>query len=126
MTTQIRTKRIYDPPEAADGYRVLSDRLWPRGMAKAVAAVDLWAKDVTPSDQLRRAYHGGELTWDEFAGRYETELADNPAWPGFVAEVSGASVVTLLTAAKDVAHSHIPVLARRLADADQRRARATS
>ena len=104
-------KRIYDPTEAGDGFRVLADRLWPRGVSKEKAAVDMWAKDVTPSTELRRAYHAGEMDWAQFAGQYRAELAGNPGLDEFIERVRAKSVVTLLTAAHDVEHSHLPVLA---------------
>ena len=114
MTTEIKTKRIYEPADEADGCRVLVDRLWPRGVAKQAAAVDVWAKDVTPTSELRRAYHGGVIDGPQFAERYRTELATNPAWPDFVERMRCEPVVTMLTAVKEVAQSHVPVLVAEL------------
>ncbi|MGZ9931167.1 DUF488 domain-containing protein [Streptomyces sp. NC-S4] len=112
----IRLRRVYDPPEpGADGVRVLVDRLWPRGLAKAVAGVDEWPKAVTPSAELRKWFHDGGSA-QEFRRRYEAELAE----PGAVAELDrlrglvAAGPVTLLTSVKDPAASHAAVLAELL------------
>ncbi|MFK0236079.1 DUF488 domain-containing protein [Streptomyces vinaceus] len=112
----IRVRRVYDPPEpGADGVRVLVDRLWPRGLAKAAAAVDEWPKAVTPSGELRRWFHAGGSR-EEFRRRYEAELAE----PAAAAElerlrgVAGAGPLTLLTAVRDPASSHAAVLAELL------------
>ncbi|MDJ0379619.1 DUF488 family protein [Streptomyces sp. G-G2] len=110
----IRLRRVYDPPDpAADGVRVLVDRLWPRGLAKAAAAVDEWPKEVTPSAELRTWFHGGGGSFEEFRERYEAELAGAEAGAA-VARLRGlaaAGPVTLLTAVKDPATSHAAILA---------------
>ncbi|MDJ0449761.1 DUF488 domain-containing protein [Methylocystis sp. JR02] len=67
-------KRVYEPPEPEDGARVLVDRLWPRGLTKEKAAVDLWAKDVAPSHELRRWFGHAPERWGEFQARYREEL----------------------------------------------------
>ncbi|MCX5586577.1 DUF488 domain-containing protein [Streptomyces erythrochromogenes] len=114
---EIRLRRVYDPPEPeSDGLRVLVDRLWPRGLAKAAAAVDQWPKAVTPSTELRKWFHDGGSAGD-FRQRYEAELAE----PEAVAELDrlrgliGGGPVTLLTAVKDPGSSHAAILAERLA-----------
>ena len=66
----MRIKRVYEPPAPDDGFRVLVDRLWPRGLSKERAAIDLWEKDVAPSDALRTAFHHGGLPWPDFADHY--------------------------------------------------------
>ncbi len=71
----IRTKRIYEPPTAEDGYRILVDRLWPRGLRKEDARVDVWLKEVAPSHELRKWLHAGQGSWEAFAQRYKNELA---------------------------------------------------
>ena len=109
--TSVVTKRVYDPPETADGLRMLADRLWPRGLAKATAQVELWAKEITPSTALRQSYHAGEIGWAEFAERYRAEIATNPSWPEVVAQLRPAPVVTLLSAVRDIDQSHLPILA---------------
>ncbi len=73
---QIWTRRAYDEPSPQDGQRVLVDRLWPRGVSKERARLDAWAKEVAPSDELRRWYHAHPDRWDEFRRRYREELAD--------------------------------------------------
>ena len=74
----MRIKRVYEPPAPDDGFRVLVDRLWPRGLSKERAAIDLWEKDVAPSDALRTAFHHGGLPWPDFADHYRAELAGAP------------------------------------------------
>ncbi|MFE6280830.1 DUF488 domain-containing protein [Streptomyces sp. NPDC057877] len=114
----VRVRRIYEPPDPDDGTRVLVDRLWPRGLAKDAARVDEWPKAVTPSTGLRRWYHAGEGSYEEFSGRYEAELAD----PGAAEELerlrasARAGTVTLLTASTSPERSHAAVLARLLHD----------
>lgn len=111
----IRVRRVYDPPEDDDGTRVLVDRLWPRGISKEHAAVDLWAKDATPSKELRTWYHEERSgsRHDVFVERYRTELGDpahTEAVEGLLALLRRGGPVTLLTAVKDVPASHVPVL----------------
>jgi len=72
----IRTRRIYEAPATEDGYRILVDRLWPRGIKKENARVDLWLKEVAPSNELRKWLHGGQGSWEEFAQRYKAELSE--------------------------------------------------
>ncbi|MET9359441.1 DUF488 family protein [Streptomyces sp. NPDC006632] len=107
-----RVRRVYDPPEDADGVRVLVDRLWPRGLSKERAAVDEWPKDVTPSTELRRWYHEDRARFAEFQERYEAELAE-PGPSGAVERLRGLAedgTLTLVTAVKDIDHSHLPTL----------------
>ncbi|MFJ3670998.1 DUF488 domain-containing protein [Streptomyces sp. NPDC090106] len=113
----VRVRRVYEPSEPGDGVRVLVDRLWPRGLSKEAAGVDEWPKAMTPSTELRRWYHAGEGSYDEFARRYEAELAAPEAAEllGRVRELAAAGPVTLLTAAKAPEESHAAVLARLLA-----------
>ncbi|WMX44041.1 DUF488 domain-containing protein [Streptomyces roseicoloratus] len=115
---RLRVRRVYEPPEPDDGLRVLVDRLWPRGLAKADAHVDEWPKALTPSDELRRWYHGPEGDFEEFRHRYEQELAE-PAAADALAELRARAAegpVTLLTAAKDPSVSHTAVLTELLGD----------
>ena len=74
-----RIKRVYEPPAKDDGLRVLVDRLWPRGIAKEKARIDLWLKEIAPSDALRRLVHGDPTKWNEFVAAYGRELAQEPA-----------------------------------------------
>ncbi|MEW2425352.1 DUF488 family protein [Streptomyces nigra] len=113
----VRVRRVYEPPEPGDGVRVLVDRLWPRGLSKDAARVDEWPKGLTPSTELRRWYHAGEGSYEEFAGRYEAEL-DAPEAADLLArlrETAHEKDVTLLTASKTPETSHAAVLARLLA-----------
>ena len=67
MTQQLlRIKRVYEPPDTADGVRVLVDRLWPRGLSREKAKIDLWLKDIAPTDTLRRRFHGDPAAWEDF------------------------------------------------------------
>ncbi|MCX3290700.1 DUF488 family protein [Streptomyces sp. NEAU-H22] len=112
----VRVRRVYDPAEPEDGVRVLVDRLWPRGLAKDAARVDEWPKALTPSTELRRWYHAGEGTYEEFAERYEAELVAEEAAEALdgVRDLAGKRDVTLLTASKTPEQSHATVLVRLL------------
>jgi uncharacterized protein YeaO (DUF488 family) len=119
----VEVRRVYDADAA--GYRVLVDRLWPRGITKAEAALDDWRKDVAPSTELRRWYgHRVEL-FDEFARRYRAELREPPASTALdeLAALAGERPVTLLTATRDVEHSGARVLRGVLARRASRRVR---
>lgn len=112
----VRVRRVYESPEPEDGVRVLVDRLWPRGLSKDAAHVDEWPKALTPSTELRRWYHAGEGSYEEFGSRYEAELEAPEAAEHLdrVRELSEKGAVTLLTSAKDPEHSHAAVLVRLL------------
>jgi uncharacterized protein YeaO (DUF488 family) len=112
----VRVRRIHEAPEPDDGVRVLVDRLWPRGVSKDAARVDEWPKGLTPSTELRRWYHAGEGSYEEFARRYEAELAAPEAAELLdgVRALANKGRVTLLTASKEPEHSHAAVLARLL------------
>ena len=77
--TALALKRIYEPPDASDGTRILVDRLWPRGIARDKARIDLWLKEVAPSDALRKRFHGKPDDWDAFCAAYFAELENPPA-----------------------------------------------
>lgn len=100
---EIRLKRVYDEPAPDDGFRVLVDRLWPRGVSKERARLDLWAKDVAPSTELRRAFHHDGLSWPEFEEAYRAELdgTARAALEELRAELAPHPVVTLLHAVND-------------------------
>lgn len=106
----INLKRIYEPRAERDGYRVLVDRLWPRGVAKKSAAIDLWLKEVAPSTALRRWFNHDAEKWDEFKTRYFTELDDNrqDLQPLLVAAQKGT--VTLVYASRDEKHNEAVAL----------------
>ncbi len=98
---RIQTKRIYEPADAADGRRILVDRLWPRGLTKADSRLDFWAKAVAPSNELRRWYQHDPEKWDEFRRRYFGELDENPAALGELQSHLGKGTVTLLFSSKE-------------------------
>ena len=105
---EIRIKRVYDDAAPDDGFRVLVDRLWPRGLSKERARLDLWAKDVAPSTELRRAFHHDGMPWPDFATAYDAELA-GPAADAVAAlrtALEPHPVVTLLHAVHDPEHNH--------------------
>ena len=103
-------KRIYEPKASDDGYRVLVDRLWPRGLAKAAAEIDEWAKAVSPSTELRKWYGHEPAKFDEFRERYRAELADAEDDVKRLRGLAKRGRVTLLTATADVSLSHVAVL----------------
>jgi len=108
---QVKIKRVYEPESAADGYRVLVDKLWPRGIRKEALHYDLWAKDIAPSTPLRQWYHAQEEDrWPEFRAKYLLELEKSAAAREFVDHVKGEKVVTLLYASKNAAENHALVL----------------
>lgn len=115
--TRYQLKRIYEEVSDTDGYRVLADRLWPRGVSKERAALDEWVKDLTPSTKLREDYHHHEDDYTEFKSLYRAELAANPDLSAVRAALGKQNVVTLLTAAKEIDRSHLPVLRAALEDA---------
>ena len=108
---ELRTKRIYDDRSPDDGYRVLVDRLWPRGVSKERAALGEWAKEVAPSDGLRTWFHHEVQNWQEFERRYLAELDQNPAAAELRDSLGGHEIVTLLYSAKDERHNQALVLA---------------
>jgi uncharacterized protein YeaO (DUF488 family) len=116
----IKVKRAYDPPDKADGLRVLIDRLWPRGMTKTKAKIDLWPRDLAPSNELRRWYHAHRDRFDEFRHRYRVELSGElESIMELHAALRDRTVVTLVTATREVEHSHADVLRDILTDLRQ-------
>jgi uncharacterized protein YeaO (DUF488 family) len=111
---RVRVRRAYEEPEAADGVRVLVDRLWPRGLSKARAALDEWVKDVAPSTELRQWYQHDPDRFAEFRRRYEAELED-PVRAAALARLrelaGGERSLTLLTATREPEISEAAVLA---------------
>lgn len=108
---ELHTKRVYDEADDGDGFRVLVDRLWPHGLSKQRAAVDLWAKQVAPSDGLRRAFHHEGLPWAEFEQSYRAELSASADVTALRAALAPHPVVTLLYGAHDAEHNNAVVLA---------------
>ena len=113
MTRQnLRIKRVYEPPDAADGVRVLVDRLWPRGLSRERAKIDLWLKDVAPSDALRREFRRDPSVWGRFKKAYYAELEQAPAQSALRALLDRLSgePVTLLFAARDQSRNNAVAL----------------
>ncbi len=109
----INIKRVYEEPEKGDGFRVLVDRLWPRGIKKEALHYDLWAKDITPSPGLRTWVHQDqEGRWQEFTKKYEDELKASKVLQNFVREIQSYDTVTLLYASRDAAQNHALILKR--------------
>ena len=105
-------KRVYDPPQAGDGCRVLIDRLWPRGLKKEAAHADHWLQDLAPSDDLRKWFGHDPEKWDEFVRRYSAELdANREALQPLYALLQKEKKVTLLFSAKDEQHNNAVALA---------------
>lgn len=98
---RLMTKRIYDPPAKSDGTRILIDRLWPRGLTKAKAKVDHWAKEIAPSNELRQWYSHEHAKWPEFRRRYFAELDANPEGVAALTSAIGTGPATLLFSSKE-------------------------
>ena len=111
---RFRIKRIYEPASKDDGLRVLVDRLWPRGIAKQKAHIDLWLRDLSPSDGLRRMVHADPTKWDQFVKDYGRELKQEPARSAFadLRKLPRSKPVTLLYAARDEVHNNAVALKR--------------
>jgi uncharacterized protein YeaO (DUF488 family) len=97
----IQVKRAYEKPATSDGYRALVDRLWPRGVRKEAARLDEWAREVAPSDGLRKEFHGHQERWEEFRERYFEELDGMPERVAGLRERASAGTLTLVYAARD-------------------------
>lgn len=115
----IQIKRAYVPPSENDGYRVLVDRLWPRGESKEIEKIDLWLKEVAPSNDLRKWFAHDVTKYPQFKLRYEAELQEEPAKSAFKklqALIEEYPVVTLVYGAKDEEHNNANVLYELLTD----------
>lgn len=111
-SARLAVKRVYAPAGAQDGTRVLVDRLWPRGVAKDKAKIDLWLKDIAPSQALRRRVHARQASWDEFVVDYGRELTQEPgasAAQDLIARIARGPV-TLLYAAREETHNNAVAL----------------
>jgi uncharacterized protein YeaO (DUF488 family) len=97
----IRIKRVYEEPEQTDGRRILVDRLWPRGLSKEKAKVDVWAQEISPSTELRRWYNHDPDKWTEFKSRYDVELKAIPDQVDEIVEEVRNGVVTFLYSSKE-------------------------
>jgi uncharacterized protein YeaO (DUF488 family) len=117
----ILTKRVYEPAAAADGFRILVDRVWPRGLTKDAAAADLWLKDIAPSTALRKWFQHDPGKWVAFSKAYLEELRDEPALQLLKQYTEQHSTLTLLYGARDEAHNHALVLQELLQKAGSRK-----
>ena len=116
----IGLKRAYDPPDRSDGYRVLVDRIWPRGVTKDDLEVDAWLKDLAPSTELRKWFGHDPAKWKEFQSRYRTELREKKEALKLLKQKSKEHTITLLYGAKDQEHNEALVLKRALDRRTQR------
>ncbi len=110
LNMTLRIKRIYEPPAAQDGTRILVDRLWPRGVSREEAHVHAWLKEIAPSAELRRWFGHDPDKWDAFRRRYLEELENNPAAVEELKRQIGQSTATLLYGARDTEHNNALVL----------------
>lgn len=108
---QVCIKRIYEPPSPSDGQRVLVDRIWPRGVSRTSAALDLWLKEIAPTTALRKWFGHDPPKWAEFEKRYRRELDANPEEVERLRKLIAEGDVTLLYAAHDEEHNQARVLA---------------
>lgn len=106
----VKLKRVYEEPEPRDGFRILVDRLWPRGLTKEKAAADLWLKDIAPSTELRKWFNHDPEKWKEFQKKYQQELKENKEAVSVLKEHLKKGPVTLLYAAKDQEHNEAQVI----------------
>ncbi|MCB2112700.1 MAG: DUF488 family protein [Parvularculaceae bacterium] len=106
----IRLKRAYEAPSKSDGRRILVERLWPRGLTKEAARIDLWLKEISPSPGLRRWFGHDPQKWPEFKRRYRAELKENSEAVGELAKQCAEGVVTFIYAAKDTERNSARVL----------------
>lgn len=111
----IKLKRVYDLPEADDGRRILVDRLWPRGLSRQKGKIDLWLKEIAPSDELRRWFGHEPARWSEFCERYMAELEGSASLLEELRIEAARGGITLLYAARDREHNNA-VLLKRLLD----------
>ncbi len=114
MAFDIAVKRVYEPPSAEDGQRVLVDRIWPRGVSKEHAALALWLKEIAPSDALRTWFGHEPARWAEFQERYGAELDGNGEAVAQLRGLLGKGKGTLLYGAHDQAHNNAVALAEYL------------
>ena len=110
-STMIKIKRIYEPAANDDGFRILVDRLWPRGLSKENAKVDLWLKDIAPSNDLRKSFCHDPEKWEMFKSKYQKELEANKELLKRIKQIEKEKgIVTLLYSAKDMKHNNAVVL----------------
>ena len=108
--SMIRVKRVYEPPSEEDGQRILVERLWPRGLTKEKAKIDLWLKEVSPSPELRKWFSHDDSKWDEFCDRYRKELDANVESVRKIMDLASKGTVTMVFAARDAEHNSAVLL----------------
>lgn len=106
----VRIKRAYEKPDPSDGFRVLVDRLWPRGVSKDAARIDLWLKEIAPSSELRKWFNHDPAHWNEFQHRYFLEIEKHPEAIALLAAAVRKKPVTLVYGAKDEEHNNAVAL----------------
>jgi uncharacterized protein YeaO (DUF488 family) len=106
----LQLKRVYETPSKTDGTRILVDRVWPRGLTKEKAHVDLWLKEVAPSNELRKWFAHDPAKWPEFKARYKAELKHNATQLALLKQAVVRGPATLLYGAKDTEHNEAIVL----------------
>ena len=116
MTLDVRAKRIYDPPDREDGRRVLIDHVWPRGVSRERARLDEWARELAPSDELRKWFDHVPARFGRFRTRYRDELISQPERLDGLRRQAASGRVTLLYAARDREHNNAVVLTELLRD----------
>jgi uncharacterized protein YeaO (DUF488 family) len=109
-TIDIKIKRVYEQPDKKDGIRILVDRLWPRGLTKKKAAVDIWLKEISPSTPLRKWFKHEPIKWNDFFKKYLNELKANKELVMLLKKETKKGTVTLLYGAKDQEHNEAIVL----------------
>lgn len=106
----IKIKRVYEPAAKSDGFRILVDRLWPRGIKKEEANVDEWLKEIAPSTELRKWFHHEPEKWTAFSKKYKKELDSSPTLQELLALIKKHKTITLVYSAKDEEHNQALVL----------------
>ena len=106
----VRLKRAYESPAASDGWRLLVDRLWPRGLSKTDAAIDEWVKEIAPSTELRKWFGHDPARWDEFRRRYAEEIGGHADLLAHLRSLARNGPVTLVYSARDEIHNDAVVL----------------
>ena len=115
----IKIKRVYEHPEQDDGMRILVDRLWPRGLTKKKASLDLWLKDIAPSTELRKWFAHDPDKWKRFRGRYQTEIRNNHDLIKVLKQKAREGTITLIYGARDQKHNEALVLKQFLEKSEQ-------
>ena len=110
LAMNIKIKRVYEQPDKDDGLRILVDRLWPRGLTKEKAGVDLWLKEIAPSTELRKWFDHDPEKWKRFRGRYETEIRHKDDLIKVLKQKAREGTITLIYGARDEKHNEALVL----------------